>query len=201
MDYSKIGKFIAAERKAKKLTQKKLADSLYVSEKTISKWETGNGVPDTNSLQKLCEILDVSINELLNGERLSNNQYVSKAEKQILNLQHAKSQADKHLLTMEIVIGVLSIILMLSLTMVAALLEMPNWQRIVLIIVGVVPAIVGVGFALKIEQVAGFYICKHCGYKYVPSYQQVLWAMHINRTRYMKCPHCHKKSWHKKVID
>ena len=201
MDYSKIGKFIAAERKAKKLTQKKLADFLYVSEKTISKWETGNGVPDTNSLQKLCEILDVSINELLNGEKLSNDQYVNKAEKQILNLQHAKSQADKHLLTMEIVIGVLSIILMLSLTMVAALLEMQNWQRLVLIIVGVVPALVGVGFALKIEQVAGFYICKHCGYKYVPSYQQVLWAMHINRTRYMKCPHCHKYSWHKKVID
>ena len=201
MDYSKIGEFIAAERKAKKLTQKKLADFLYVSEKTISKWETGNGVPDTNSLQKLCEILDVSINELLNGEKLSNDQYVNKAEKQILNLQHAKSQADKHLLTMEIVIGVLSIILMLSLTMVAALLEMQNWQRLVLIIVGVVPALVGVGFALKIEQVAGFYICKHCGYKYVPSYQQVLWAMHINRTRYMKCPHCHKYSWHKKVID
>ena len=201
MDYNKIGKFIAAERKAKKLTQKKLADILYVSEKTVSKWETGNGVPDTNSLQKLCEILDVSVNELLNGERLSNDQYVDKAEKQILNLQHAKRQADKHLLTMEIVIGVLSIILMLSLTMIAALFNIPNWQRIVLIIVGFVPAIVGVCFALKIEQVAGFYVCKHCGYKYVPAYKQVLFAPHINRTRYMKCPHCHQKSWHKKVID
>ena len=201
MDYSKIGNFIAAERKAKKLTQKKLADKLYVSEKTVSKWETGNGVPDTNSLQKLCEILDVSINELLNGERLSNDQYVSKAEKQILNLQHAKRQADKHLLTMEIVIGVLSIILILSLTFIASLIEMPEWQRIILIVVGVISAIVGSCFALKIEQVAGFYLCKHCGYKYVPSYKQILFAPHINRTRYMKCPHCHKKSWHKKVID
>lgn len=201
MDYKKIGNFIAAERKDKKLTQKKLADKLYVSEKTVSKWETGHGVPDTNSLQKLCEILNVSINELLNGERISNDQYINKAEKQILNLQHAKRQADRHLLTMEIVIGTLSVILLLGFTTIAALIDMQRWQRIIIIVAGFLCALVGVGFALKIEQVAGFYVCKHCGYKYVPTYSQVLWAMHMNRTRYMKCPHCHKKSWHNKIID
>ena len=184
MDYKKIGNFIATQRKAKKLTQKKLADKLYVSEKTVSKWETGHGVPDTNSLQKLCEILNVSINELLNGEKISNDQYISKAEKQILNLQHAKRQADRHLLTMEIVIGMLSVVLLLSLTMIAALIDMQLWQRIIIIVVGFVCSLVGVGFALKIEQVAGYYVCAHCKYKYVPTYKQALLAAHINRTRY-----------------
>lgn len=201
MDYKKIGNFIATQRKEKKLTQKKLADKLYVSEKTVSKWETGHGVPDTNSLQKLCEILNVSINELLNGEKISNDQYISKAEKQILNLQHAKRQADRHLLTMEIVIGMLSVVLLLSLTMIAALIDMQPWQRIIIIVVGFVCSLVGVGFALKIEQVAGYYVCAHCKYKYVPTYKQVLLAAHINRTRYLKCPHCNKHSWHKKIID
>lgn len=67
MDYNKIGAFIATERKAKKLTQTKLAEKLFISEKTISKWENGNGIPDTNTLPKLCEIFEVSLNELLNG--------------------------------------------------------------------------------------------------------------------------------------
>ena len=70
MDYNKIGKFISEQRRAKKLTQAKLAEKLFVSEKTISKWENGNGIPDTNSLPKLCEIFDVNLNELLSGERI-----------------------------------------------------------------------------------------------------------------------------------
>ena len=70
MDYIKIGNFIMQERKAKKLTQAKLAEKVFVSEKTVSKWENGKGLPDTNSLPKLCEILGVSLNELLSGEKI-----------------------------------------------------------------------------------------------------------------------------------
>lgn len=201
MDYSKIGNFIAAERKAKQLTQKKLAEKLFVSEKTVSKWETGNGLPDTSSLPKLCKILNVSINELLNGERISAEEYVVKAEDKMLCLHNAKEQADKHLLTMEIVIGVLSVSMCLILTFIASFLYMKTWLRIVLIVVGFIAAIVGAGFALKIEQVAGFYKCGNCGNKYVPTYKQVVLAPHVNRTRRMKCPLCHKHSWHNKVID
>ena len=63
MDYNKIGDFIAEKRKEKKLTQAKLAEKIFVSEKTISKWENGKGLPDTASLPKLCEILDITLNE------------------------------------------------------------------------------------------------------------------------------------------
>jgi len=201
MDYSKIGNFIAAERKAKQLTQKKLAEKLFVSEKTVSKWETGNGLPDTSSLPNLCDILNISINELLNGERISAEEYAVKAEDKMLAMHKAKEQADKHLLTMEIVIGVLSVSMCLILTFIASFLDMKTWLRIVLIVVGFIAAIVGAGFALKIEQVAGFYKCGNCGNKYVPTYKQVVLAAHVDRTRRMKCPLCHKHSWHNKVID
>ena len=68
MDYEKIGSFIAQERKAKNLTQANFARQLHVSEKTVSKWENGNGLPDTGLLLTICEIFDVSVNELLSGE-------------------------------------------------------------------------------------------------------------------------------------
>lgn len=200
MDFDKIGKFIAVERKAKRLTQAKLAEKLFVSEKTISKWEKGKSVPDTSVLPKMCEIFQVSINELLNGERISTNNYMNKAEQTIFELQAVKEEKDRLLLSMEIVIGVLSTIILLSFTLLASLLVMEDWLRIVLIVVGFIIGIVGVGFALKIEQAAGYYVCKKCCHKYVPTYKQVFFAMHNGRTRYMKCPKCKQKSWNRKVI-
>ena len=201
MDYNKIGNFISSERKKRKLTQARLAEKLYVSEKTISKWENANGVPDTNSLLKLSEIFEISINELLNGERISQDNYINKAEEKLLELQIKNTEKDKILLSMEIVIGVLSILILLSLTFVASFLQMQTWLRISLIIFSFIVAIIGILFALKIEQIAGYYVCKKCNHKYVPKFKSVLFAPHINRTRYMKCPNCKQKSWQKKVIE
>ena len=83
IDYKKIGLFIAQERKAKNLTQEALANKLYVIAKTISKWENGNGLPDTSILTNLCAILEITINELLSGERLDDVVYKEKAENNI----------------------------------------------------------------------------------------------------------------------
>ena len=129
------------------------------------------------------------------------NNYNEKAEQNLLEMKKQKEEADKRLLAMEIVIGILSLIILLSLTFVASFFEMENWIRIVLIISGFISAMIGILFALKIEQVAGYYECRKCHHKYVPTYSKVLWAMHINRTRYMKCPECGKKSWNKKVVS
>ena len=86
MDQELTGKFIAQLRKEKNLTQKELADKLGISDKTVSKWETGNGMPDVSLLQPLCEELSVNLNELLSGERLSEESYNGKAEENMMNL-------------------------------------------------------------------------------------------------------------------
>lgn len=200
MDYERIGSFISSLRKEKNLTQAKLAEKIFVSEKTISKWENGKGVPDTTTLPLLCEVLSVSINELLNGEKIKNQDYTQKAEKKLLEMRKLKENSDKHLLTMEIVIGVLSVSFLLVLSCIASYIEMPKYLRIILVVIGLSFCIIGTLFALKIEQVAGYYECKHCFHKHIPSFRQISFSMHINRTRLMKCPNCGKKSWQKKVI-
>ena len=99
MDYNKIGGFIISERKQKKLTQAKLAEKLFVSEKTVSKWENGNGVPDTSVLPKLCQVFGCTLNELLNGQRIEKQEYNQKAEEQLLKLEkqkQAKAKPTKH---------------------------------------------------------------------------------------------------------
>ncbi len=86
MDQAKIGKFIADLRKTHGLTQLQLADKLGVSDKTISRWECGKGMPELSILMPLCEILEINVNELLSGERLSQDSYPQKAEENMLNL-------------------------------------------------------------------------------------------------------------------
>ena len=200
MDQIKIGKFIASCRKKNDLTQMQLAEKLNITDRAVSKWENGRTMPDSSIMLELCNELKISVNELLSGEMIEMNKYDESVEKNLLEMVKQKEQADKRLLSMEIVIGILSIIILLSLTFVAAFVEMEEWIRILLIIGGLVPAIIGMLFALKIEQTAGYYECIKCHHKYVPTYSSVLWAMHINRTRYMKCPKCNKRSWQKKVI-
>ena len=85
MNQEQIGNFIAQLRKEKKLTQIDLASKLGITDRAISKWENGRGMPDLSLLMPLCEILDVSINELLSGARLDNKNYQEKLEENIIN--------------------------------------------------------------------------------------------------------------------
>jgi len=201
MDYTKIGNFIMSERKAKKLTQAKLAEKLFVSEKTISKWENGNGIPDTNTLQKLCNIFEITINELLNGERFSAENYENKAENILLQLQKTTEENNKMFFRLEIVLVILGLMFLFSFIAIASFVQMANWLRIILIIYAVFIFLLTAMVGLRIEQVVGFYECRKCKHKFIPTFKQVNLAMHIGRTRYMKCPKCNKRSWNKKVIS
>ena len=201
MDQVKIGKFIAECRKKNNLTQMQLAEKLNITDRAVSKWENGKAMPDSGIMLDLCNELKISVNELLSGEVIEMKEYDKKAEKLLLDMQKQKEEADKRLLSIEIVIGVLAMIVFLSLTFIASFVDMQEGLRILLIVIGLVPVIIGVPFAIRIEQIAGYYECRKCHHKYVPSYQSVLWAMHINRTRYMRCPECNKWSWNKKVIS
>lgn len=85
MEQKKIGQFISELRKEQDMTQQQLADSLGVSNKTISKWECGNGMPDISSIVPLCQTLNISVNELISGERLTPDSYPQKAEENMIH--------------------------------------------------------------------------------------------------------------------
>lgn len=201
MDQIKIGKFIAECRKKNNLTQMKLAEKLNITDRAISKWENGKAMPDSSIMLDLCNELNISVNDLLSGEIIGKDVYNEKIEQNLYDMIKQKERSDKRLLTMEIVMGVLISIVFFSLVFIASFAEIKSWLRITLIITGFIPFIVMIPFAIRIEQTAGYYECQICHNKYIPKYSSVLWAMHINRTRYMKCPKCNKRSWQKKVIS
>lgn len=203
MDLIKIGSFIKDCRKAKSLTQEQLAERLGLSPKTISKWECAKGLPDASIMLELCEILSISVNELLNGCHIDSKDYMERAEEKLLEMQKLKQESDKRLLNAEILIGTFSTIVFLACIFVFCyMMEVGNYPwGIFCLIFGFVLFIPGVAFCLYIEQKAGFYECQKCNHKFVPSYSQVLWAPHIGRSRKMKCPHCSEKSYCKKVVE
>ncbi len=201
MDQIKIGKFIAERRKAKGFTQATLAEKLGITDRAVSKWETGRAMPDSSIMLELCDLLSISVNELLCGEKIEMENYNKELEKNLLEMVKAKEKADKRLLSVEIVMGFACIGVMLALCAVASFAEIADWLRIVLILVGLAPLLVATPFMIRIEQTAGYYECAECGHRYVPKYGSVFMSMHMGRTRYMKCPECHKRSWQKKVIS
>ena len=201
MNQIKIGRFIAERRKEQKLTQMQLAEKLGITDRAVSKWETRKSLPDASIMIELCGLLKITVNDLLSGEVVSMNNYNEKSEKNLLEMIKQKEQADKRLLSLEIVIGLMSVMFLFSMIFIAALIEMQDWLKVVLIVFGFVIFMIGILVALRIEQVAGCYECKKCGHKYVPTYRSVYLATHMGRTRYMKCPSCGKKSWQKKVIS
>ena len=117
MNQEKIGKFIAKCRKDKNLTQGELADKLNISNKAISKWETGRGMPDASIMLELCAYLGITVNELLSGEKLEEEEYKEKANENIINIakesEKNKKVKNKIIIFLTIVI-VFSILLLIT---------------------------------------------------------------------------------------
>ena len=201
MDQIKIGKFIAERRKELNLTQMQLAEKLGITDRAVSKWENGKAIPDSSIMLELCEILQISVNDLLHGEVISMENYNKELENTLVDLVKQKEKNDKRLLDLQVVICVTSLVYYLAMIVLAAYLPMPGWLRLVLILGGLVPVIVSLVFALKIEQIAGYYECQECKHRYVPTFKAVNMAPHMGRTRHMRCPECGKKSWQKKVLS
>lgn len=201
MNQVKIGKFIAERRRGVNLTQMQLAEKMNVTDRAVSKWETGKAMPDSSIMLDLCAVLGITVNDLLSGEVVTLENYDKELEKNLLEVVKQKERADKHLLALEIVVGCVCIAVMLVLCMIASYANIEDWLRIVLIIVGLLPILVATPFMIRIEQTAGYYECRECGNKYIPEYKSVFMSMHYGRTRYMKCPKCKKHSWQKKVIS
>ena len=147
MKENRMGSFIQLSRKEKGMTQKELAELIGVSDKTISKWENGNSVPDTEILSSLCQSLDISVNELLSGEKLPVESYPQRAEENMMNLLKENEDNRKNStiqLIVGIVLGILTLILLLGITGGVGLhalvwfIDLPSLLGIILICAAVV---------------------------------------------------------------
>ena len=200
MNQEKIGKFIAECRKKQNLTQQELANRLYITDRAISKWETGKGMPDSSIMLELCKELNITVNELLSGKIIKKEDYNQKAEENLLVMTKKETIQNKKMMMYELVIGCLATLTFLSLIFIASFISLNNILKISLFILAFLVLIIGISLALKIETETGYYECKICQNKYIPKYFQVYFAMHYGTTRYLKCPKCHKRSWHKKIL-
>ena len=199
MDQLKIGKFISECRKQKNLTQMQLSEKLGITDKAISKWERGIAMPDSSIMLELCEILGISVNELLSGEKIDmeNNQ---NNEQLLLDMAKEIEKKNKTIWSSMWALMIVSMTALFSGVLIAAFV-MPEgiWQLVTIIgitILFLIPCL----YALKLEVSVGAYKCKNCGYEIVPTYKQALMAMHKGTTRYLTCPNCNKRGWCKKII-
>ena len=200
MNQIKIGRFIAERRKKAGLTQMQLAEKLGITDKAVSKWERGVAMPATSIMLELCDILGISVIELLSGEKINMENNNQKNEQLMLDMAKELEKKNKTVWTsMWIIMGVSVMGLLGGLAVAAFLIPEGIWQ--LLTILGIcVLFLIPCFYALKLEVSVGAYKCKNCGHEIVPTYKQALNAMHMGTTRYLKCPECGKRTWCKKVL-
>ena len=127
MDQVKIGRFIAERRKANHMTQMQLAEKLNITDRAVSKWETGKSMPDAALMPELCRLLNITINDLFNGEVIIMENYQERTEELLIEMAKQKEESDKKMLSMEILIGIFSTVIFLGSVFVAALVALPVW--------------------------------------------------------------------------
>lgn len=200
MDQIKIGKFIAERRRSVSLTQMQLAEKLSVTDRAVSKWETGKSLPDSSIMLELCDILKITVNDLLCGEVVSMENYNKEMENKLVEMVREKEESDRRLLRMEILTGIVCVLPLAAAAIIVEAVPMEEWLGALIAGASLIPLLVATPFMIRIEQTAGYYECAKCGHKHVPKYGSVFMAMHMGRTRYMKCPACGRRSWQKKVL-
>ena len=200
MNQIKIGRFIADCRKKANLTQMQLAEKLGITDKAVSKWERGVAMPDTSIMLELCDILGISVNELLSGERINMENNNQKNEQLLLDMAKELEKKNKTIWSSMWAIMIVSMTALLAGVFLAAFLIPEGvWQLVTILGVCVV-FLIPCFYALKLEVSVGAYRCKNCGYEIVPTYKEVMMAMHRGFTRHLMCPKCNKRTWCKKVL-
>ena len=189
MDQLKIGRFIAAERKRQGLTQRQLAEQLSISDKTISKWECGKGLPEVSLMLPLCKALQIGVNDLLSGERLCEDNYRKRAEENLMNLIEENRENKNRMLYSVLCIGV-TVVAVAALVALASFLTIPVPARILLLLLAVLNGVTGIFVAAQREWRAGYYECPHCKAQFVPSMRDYVKGYHTLTRRRLTCPHC-----------
>lgn len=201
MNQVKIGKFIAECRKKNNLTQMQLAEKLNITDRAISKWENGKAMPDSSIMLDLCNELKISVNELLSGEMINMKEYDKKADELLLELAKQDELKNKKLMTAMWIILITNAVFYIGIILLASILLEEGLLLGTIIIISTIIFITAAFISLKFEVDAGYYECKKCHNKFVPSYKEVMMTFHLGTTRYLKCPKCHKRTWSKKVMS
>ena len=200
MDQIKIGRFIAVRRKKANLTQLQLADRLGITDKAVSKWERGITMPDTSIMLELCDILGISVNELLSGEKINMENSSQKNEQLLLDMAKELEKKNKTIWSSMWAIMIVSMTALIAGIFIAAFLIPEGVWQLVTILCVCVLFLIPCFYALKLEVSVGAYKCQNCGYEIVPTYKEVMMAMHRGFTRHLLCPKCNKRTWCKKVL-
>ena len=199
MDQIKIGKFIAECRKKQNLTQAQLAEKLDITDRAISKWETGKSMPDSDIMLDLCDILGIKVNELLCGEMIEIEHKDEQLNELIFQMAKNEERYHKRLLHSAYVIIATSLTALICLMSLISLLIPECGFQEFLIIVSVILFIIPCMIALKFKAETGYYECKNCQHMFVPNYKEIAVLMQTPTRRLLKCTKCGKWTWCKKL--
>lgn len=193
MNKKDFGKFIETQRKEKGLTVTQLANKLYVSEKTLSNWENGKGLPDTSIMILLCKELDVNVCELLSAKRLDDD-YKTTAEEHLLDLIATKKKSRASLIVA--IIGMVTLfVIAIALAFVAEYAGLPyEYELAVGITATVLIFFSSIGVVPLFITYTSFE-CPHCKHQFTPSTIEFIFAPHTATTKRLTCPKCKTKSF------
>ena len=189
MEPTRIGRFIAERRKALGLTQRQLAEQLSVSDKAVSKWETGRGLPDVLLMLPLCAVLGITVNDLLSGERVGEGDYRKKAEENMMELMRENAE-NRQRLAQSIACGGVTVVAVCALVALAAFLPLPALARVALLLLAMATAVAGIWAAATLDVRAGWFECPHCKELFVPPMADYVKGCHTFTKRRLTCPRC-----------
>ncbi len=200
MDQKKTGEFIAELRREKGLTQRELAERLLLSDKTVSKWECGKGFPEVSLMLPLCEILDISVNELLSGHRLTASEHKKEAEIAVMAYVKEKEEAKFRLRLMPLVL-ILTLLAGITLIMVAEYFQDDTLIFTLLLVIGFVVMFLGAGIAFALEMRRAIFECPKCSHRFMPTRKAFFFSTHAHTSHKLKCPKCGVKSMCKRKLS
>ena len=200
MDQIKIGKFIAQCRKDRGMTQLQLAEKLGITDRAVSKWETGKSMPDVGIIPELCQTLDITVNDLLSGEKVSSEQYSQKLEAKLLELIGEKENSDNRTLHVSMLMLALIFFLLLACQTIMQLMGEEGPLVIYFAILAVVLfAYYPLFLILRNQRTVGKFQCPNCGHTYMPGFWRMLIGLGGLRKLRTVCPECKKRGWHPRV--
>ena len=201
MDQQKIGKFIAQRRKAQGLTQIQWAEQLNITDRAVSKWETGKAMPDTSIMLELCDLLQISVNDILNGEIVSPESYSPKLEQRLLDVLAQKEATTKRLMR-QTLLSLVLIFLLYAVCLVTAYLTPIEylWISDILFLLALLCTALGTYISVS-SRTIGFFQCSACSHTYTPTAWATFFAWGGFNTIRIKCPHCQKRTRHHRVYQ